>query len=216
METSDQGEPAVAVPRSLRDKHAEDTRRALVRSARTLFARNGFEATGVDQIAAHAGATRGAVYHHFKGKRELLLAVLDEMLAALATRVVEAAGREPDPVRRMRIAVLAFLDTCTEPAYARVVLEEAPAVLGWDTWREIDDRHFLGMTRSSVEELIGAGLLADVDAGTLAHLLMATWTEAALLLSRDASAEVRTRVVAAVDAVLGGLMGSLEAADLRR
>lgn len=194
------------MPKSLREKHAEDTRRALLRSARALFARHGFKATGVDQIAAHAGATRGAVYHHFQGKRELLLAVLDEMLGGLAAEVRRAGERESDSLTRMRTALVTFLDRCTEPAYARVVLEEAPAALGWDTWREIDDRHFLGMTRAAIEELITDGLIADVDPGTLAHLLMAAWTEAALLLSRDPSPDARIRVMGAVDAVMSGLL----------
>lgn len=190
---------------TLREKHARDTRRALIRSARTLFARRGYEATGVDQIAAHAGATRGAVYHHFESKRELLLTVLDEMQAALARRVSEAASSETDPWLRVRTALATFLDACTEPANARLLLIEAPAVLGWDTWREVDARHFLGMTQAAVRDLIAGGYLPDVDPEVLAHLLMAALTEAALLVVRDRSPEERARVDAAVDALIGGL-----------
>ena len=195
---------AAMVP-TLREKHAEATRRALIRSARTLFARRGYEATGVDQIAAHAGATRGADYHHFDGKRDLLVAVVDEMQAALVRQVVEASDRESDAWQRMRAGLATFLETCTQPATAKVLLVEAPAALGWDAWREIDARHFLGVTRAGIEALIAEGHLPAVDAEVLAHLLMAMWTEAALLIVREGRPAGRARVEAAVEALLAGL-----------
>jgi AcrR family transcriptional regulator len=190
---------------TLREKHAEATRKALLRAARTLFARHGYEGTGIDQIATLAGATRGAVYHHFEGKRELMRAVLDDMLGALAQHVAEAAATESDPWQRMLTAQRAFLDACAEPARARVLFDEAPAALGWATWREVDAHHFIGLTRLSVESLVDAGYLPPLDADVLAHLIMATLTEAVLLIARDPRPETRRNVDAALEALMGGL-----------
>ena len=193
------------MPPNLREKHSQATRRALIRSARKLFARRGYEATGVDQIAAHAGATRGAFYHHFEGKRELLITVLDEMLEALARRIVEAAAPEADPWLRLNTALATFLDASTEPANARIVLKEAPAALGWDAWREVDGRHFMALTQGAIRDLIAKGYLPMVDPEILAHLLMAALTEAALLIVRDNTPDTRAKVDATVDALVGGL-----------
>jgi AcrR family transcriptional regulator len=190
---------------SLREKHADATRRALLRAARTLFARHGYEKTGVDQIAAHAGATRGAFYHHFEGKRELMRALLEELQGDLATRVAGAASTEPEPWDRLRTAIATFLDACAEPAIRRIVLEEAPAALGWETWREIDTQHYLGMTTSVMRELVERGEIRGVDPQVLAHLLLATLAEAALWIARSDAPDARQRADDAVAALLRGL-----------
>ena len=59
----------------LRDQHAEATRAALVEAAVRRFSAHGHAGTSLDDIAADVGTTKGAVYHHFKDKGELLDAV---------------------------------------------------------------------------------------------------------------------------------------------
>jgi AcrR family transcriptional regulator len=196
---------AVMTP-SLREKHAEATRRALLDSARKLFIINGYDASGVDEIAAAAGATRGAVYHHFKGKRELLLALLDEIQAELVRKVALASATETDPWKRLQRGVVAFLDACEAPEVRRIVFRDAPAVLGWETWREIDARHFLGLTVSAIRELVDGGLIEPLDAETLAHLMMAALTEGVLMIERASDpAAARAHVESSVLALLKGL-----------
>ena len=64
---------------------AAQTREALISAARSLFASQGYPATGTEQIVAESGVgTRGALYHHFAGKRELFLAVFDQVQTDLA------------------------------------------------------------------------------------------------------------------------------------
>ena len=60
-----------------------------------------------------------------------------------------------------------FLDACTDPRLARIVLLEAPSVLGWAEWREIDERYGLG--------LVMAGLQGAMDAGTLRRSRSSRW-----------------------------------------
>jgi AcrR family transcriptional regulator len=191
---------------SLRDQHAEATRRALLDAARKLFTAKGYEASGVDEIAAAAGATRGAVYHHFKGKRELLLALLDEVQGELVQSVARATVASADPWDRLRRGIAAFLDACGAPEVRRIVFRDAPAVLGWEAWREIDARHFLGLTVSAIRDLIQGGWIAPLDPETLAHLIMAALTEGVLMIERDADpSAARSRVESSVMALLQGL-----------
>ncbi len=191
---------------SLREKHAEATRRALLDAARKLFVIKGYEESGVDEIAAEAGATRGAVYHHFKGKKEMLEALLEETQAGLVQKVAMASAAESDPWKRMQIGIRVFFDACEDPAARRIVFRDGPAVLGWDTWREVDARHFLGVTVASLRQLIDTGLLPPLDVDTLAHLLMAMFTEGVLLIERaEDPAAARAKVEESLLALLEGL-----------
>lgn len=59
------------------ERRREMTKDALVEAAADVFARRGFHAASLDEIAESAGFTRGAIYSNFGGKEELMLAVLD-------------------------------------------------------------------------------------------------------------------------------------------
>ena len=168
------------------------TRRALLDAARDQFAERGFSGTGREQVAAAAGVTRGALYHHFGTKEGLFRAVVEELEAGLAERVAAAALAGTDPVDELRRGCLAFLDACMEPAVRRIVLLEAPAVLGWDAWREIDARYGLALVRSGLAGALDQVGLDPAAVDPLAHLLLGALNEAALLVA-TAEDPVRAR-----------------------
>ena len=68
----------VAKPPNKHHERTEETRRVLLKSARLIFARDGFEACRIEDIAAAAGYTRGAFYANFETKEELFFALLQE------------------------------------------------------------------------------------------------------------------------------------------
>ncbi len=108
------------------------TRDALVAAGRELFGARGYAEVGTEEVVRAAGLSRGALYHHFADKAELFAAVLqsvEEMANSRVMGAVTAAGLD-DPVAAMRLATAAFLDVCTEPGMARIMLIDAPAVLG--------------------------------------------------------------------------------------
>ncbi len=86
------------------------TAEALLRTARRLFAHQGYDATSVRQITAEAGANLGAVTYHFGSKQELYHAVLREALAPLAGRVIAAAQAPGAPLDRAEEVVRAYFD----------------------------------------------------------------------------------------------------------
>ena len=179
-------------PRRTQAERTSATRRALLDAARAQFAERGFSGTGREQVAAAAGVTRGALYHHFGTKEGLFRAVVEELEAGLAEQVATAAAEGTDPVDELRRGCLAFLDACLEPAVRRIVLLEAPVVLGWDAWREIDARYGLALVRTG---LAGALDQVGLDPGAvepLAHLLLGALNEAALLVA-TAEDPVRAR-----------------------
>jgi len=151
-----------------------------VRDAATLrFAAHGFDAASVDDIAADAGVTRGAVYHHYASKPGLFLAVVDDLQQQIAAAVVTAADAASSPAESLRLGSHAFLDAITEGCAARVLLIDAPRALGWQQWRKADAAASGAHLR---EALVTAGVSAsDVDAATA--LLSGAMNESALWLS---------------------------------
>ena len=162
-----------------RAEYAEATRQALIDAGRALFADRGFAATSTEEIVRNARVTRGALYHHFNGKAELFRAVVEELEQELVQQIMEAALSSPDPWGVMVRGCDAFLDSCLDPAVQRILLLDAPAVLGLQTWREIDARYSLGTTQQALQEVMDAGGLEPQPVEPLAHMLLGSLHEAA-------------------------------------
>ena len=88
------GEPTTGRPPTREERRAE-TRRRLLDAARRVFAAKGFHGATVEDIAAAAGFTKGAVYSNFGSKEDLFLAIIDDRIADQAAQV-EAIGSQPD------------------------------------------------------------------------------------------------------------------------
>jgi AcrR family transcriptional regulator len=170
-------------PRRTQAERSETTQRALLDAARALFAERGFAGTGREDIAERAGVTRGALYHHFGSKERLFRAVVEELEQGLMQRVVEASMQERDAFERLRVGCLAFLDACMDPAVRRIVLLEAPAVLGWDEWRAIDAQYGLAAVKMGLQEAMEAGRIGAAPLEPLAHMLLGAMNEAALIVA---------------------------------
>lgn len=156
-----------------RGSHAERTqksREALTAAAARLFAEQGYAATSTEAVLAAAGLTRGALYHHFRDKRDLFDAVCRRLHEETTAAVVDAAEARPDPVDGLIAGCLAFVDHVARPQARRILLVEAPSVLGWERWNEIDRAHGFGLLLDGVREAVAAGAL-DGDPEVLAHLL---------------------------------------------
>lgn len=169
------------VRRRQQDRRAE-TRRALVAAARTLFAQKGYAGTSTPDIVAAAGVTRGALYHHFADKQALFAAVVEEEHALLALTIHQAAEGgedEPGPIKALIRGGEGFIAAMQDPGRRRILISDAPAVLGRERVDEIDARHGLRTLIEGVEAAREAGALRDLPTLPLAHLLNAMFDRAA-------------------------------------
>lgn len=157
-------------PRGPHAERSRKSREALIAAARRLFAEQGFAATGTEAVLAAAGLTRGALYHHFRDKRDLFDAVCQRLHAETAAALLEAAEAQPDPVDGVIAGCLTFVDQVARPDARRILLIEAPSVLGWERWNEIDRAHGFGLLLAGVREAVAAGAIHG-DPEVLAHLL---------------------------------------------
>jgi AcrR family transcriptional regulator len=182
------------------------TRDALLRAARELFAERGYGGVGTEEIVARAGVTRGALYHHFVDKRDLFRGVHEELEQALMADIGARIGGIEDPWELVVTGVGAFLDTCTDPAVRRICLLDAPAVLGWEEWREIDARYGLGLVSFGLQNAMDRGVFAPRAVRPLAHLLMGAMAEAAMVIANAADpGAARDEVEPPLLALLEGL-----------
>ncbi len=184
------------------------TRAALIEAARALFAERGYGGVGTEEIVRTAGVTRGALYHHFDGKRELFEAIYEQIEAELAQRIADGAlsGGATDPLGAMRLGAEMFLQACTEADVQRIVLIDGPSVLGWDRWREIAAEHGLGLIEATLQAAVETGAIAEQPVRPLAHVLMGALDEAAMLVARAADPELmRIEVGRTLDLLLAGL-----------
>jgi len=190
----------------LRVTRGESTRRDLLAAATELFAQNGYEATSIEQVLSHTGISKGSLYHHFASKRGLFEAVLEELEAGIALKTVAAARRAEDPVGALRAGCRAWLRLACDPTVRRIVLLDAPTVVGWERWREIDERHAFGLIKTGV----AAAWKADASGGsdTAAHVLFAGMIELTLLVARsDRPRAALAEAESATDALLAALVG---------
>jgi AcrR family transcriptional regulator len=152
--------------KSRRELYSEATRAALLDEATRLFAMRGYAATSLEDVAAASQVTRGAVYHHFEGKRALFEAVL-EAQESRAIAQITATATAADPSQAALQALDAFLDRCCDPVYGRLCWLEAPAALGWHRWRETEKQYAYGLVERLITALVDAGRLEDRAVGSL-------------------------------------------------
>jgi AcrR family transcriptional regulator len=180
------------------------TRAALIKAARRLFTERGYEAVATEEIVREAGVTRGALYHHFGDKASLLDTVYERIEAESTERVARVVlGSElHSPLEAMKAGIEAFLDECAKPELRQVALHDAPAVLGWERWREIAAANGLGLIEASLSAAIEAGEIRPLPVEPLAHLLLGALDEAAMLIARTEEPAKRAEVTAVLVALL--------------
>src|SRR4029453_5269277 len=135
---------------SRRIEEGQATRRELLRIATRLFVAHGYQGTSIEAVLREAGISRGALYHHFDGKEALFAAVLDQVEADIAGTVAAAGGGIDDPVEALRAGCHAWLRLAREPTVRRIALVDAPAVVGWEKWREMDERYAFGLLKGAL------------------------------------------------------------------
>ena len=189
-----------------REQDARATREALIAAGLELFGARGYAAVGTEEIVRRAEVTRGALYHHFTDKRDLFRAVHERVEEDLVAGIGERMGGVTDPWEVMVAGTRAFLDACDEPAVKQIALTDAPAVLGWSEWREIDERYGLGLMKAALGGAMGAGVLRRGPLDALSHLMLGALSEAAFLIANaDDPDAARSEAEAALLELLEGL-----------
>lgn len=189
-------------------QRTEATTTALVDAARALFARDGYDMTSLDAVAGAAGVSKGAVYHHFAGKRQLFLAVFAREVERMAVPVAEAYTRKKEPWDAFRAGCRAFLDECLKPDVQRIVLLDAFAAIGWDEMRRLE-APLLEMMQVGIRRAADAGRIDVRPPAPLAHFLFGALCETAMVVARaDDQRLAHRQAVTEINRLLAGLVSA--------
>jgi AcrR family transcriptional regulator len=196
----------VVTVKGLRARQAEATRDLLVSIAREMFTEQGFAATSIEDITQRAGAAKGALYHHFSGKRALFRAVYEAVEADAVAAVMAAALAEREPWAGVRAGLSAFLDACLDPAFRRIVVLDSVTVLEHEVREGGIDHVELPMLRTVLTPLTASNLLPGVAVEPLAHVALGGLYGAALFIARTPNpTAARKQVDVVLDTLIGGL-----------
>ena len=184
---------------------ATATRESLIETARRLFTEQGFFNTGTEQIVREAGVTRGALYHHFGNKKLLFLAVFHAVQQAMGESSASASTNF-NAQQRLESGLIGFIDSSTKPEIQRIILVDGPAVLGWQTWQELEEGYGLGAIQRLLEAAIAEKSLPDQPVVLLAHLLLASVDKAALYVANAQDPiQARELAVSAMRSLIEGM-----------
>ncbi len=177
----------------LRSERGAATRLQVLATATRLFAEIGYEAVSIELVLQSCAISKGALYHHFRNKEALFTSVLEEVEA----RIVETvAGRSEDaanPLDALRAGCGAWLDLVgSDAAVRRIAVIDAPSVLGWQAWRQMEGRYALGLLRNALRVAADLGCLEPARVDACASMLLAVLNEMAMLI---ALADDRARVI---------------------
>ncbi|HEX3918552.1 MAG TPA: TetR/AcrR family transcriptional regulator [Caulobacteraceae bacterium] len=185
------------------------TRQGILETATRLFAEHGYAGVSIETVLTECGVSRGALYHHFAGKEALFEAVFEALEVDLCAQVIARSAGARDALRGLAAGGEAFLDIAQEPAMRQIVLIDAPSVLGWDRWREIETKYGFGLMKASLGRAADEGALPAEMVDIYAHMLLASLSEVALVIARADDREAATaQGKTAMATMLGRLLGS--------
>lgn len=193
-------------PGSLRAEQIAQTRAALIAAGRALFGQKGFANTSVDELAREARLTTGALYHHFPTKAALFEAVFEQAHGELLTASTPASGEATDEVELLTLGFEAFLDAVLRPDVQRILIIDAPSVLGLTRFTELDERDTYPLITEMLRTAASSGRLKIDEPETMARLLLGTLTRAGMLIASSPTPRAtRDQVATTIRNLLTGL-----------
>ncbi len=193
------------IGRDKREAQGDATRLALVAAARELFGERGYAATSIEEVAARAGVTKGAVYHHFGGKATLFQEVYEEVMREVSDQVVSKFN-EPDHWVALTSGCQLMIDAQLDPAVRRIALHDARSVLSWDVLHMIESRYGAVGIRGALRKAMHGGVIEPQPLRPLALLLAGALSEACFYVAdAENPAQAREEVGRLVVRILEGL-----------
>ena len=181
------------------------TTTSILKIARKYFAEYGYYDVPLEKIAEEANVTRGAIYHHFKNKQGLFIAVLDSVQKDIAAQIEKAALKSDDPWQQLILGCVGFVNSANAKENRRILLVDAPSALGWDTWRKIDQKNSMRTLQSHINNLKALGYLCDdVDTRLMTCSVSGALNELALNCSQDNTAMSERKVFDTISQLVGG------------
>jgi AcrR family transcriptional regulator len=147
----------------------------LLSVATRLFARHGFEGTSVQDIVDAAGVTKGAMYHYYGSKDDLLFEVYHQLLSMQLSHLEEIAAGSGTPEHRLRAAAADVVRTSLDNLDDMIVFFRSLHMLPDDKQAKIraERRRYHDKFKALVEEGVAAGTFrSDISADIVVHYFL--------------------------------------------
>jgi len=158
-------------------------------------------------IIDRAGVSRGAMYHHFEGKRQLFEQLYAELEDELVGRLAAAALTADSPVAALRAGSRSYLRECGRPSdWVEINLRQSREVLGAERWQELAADRGIAVIRATVAAAMEVGEIAADDPAVVGSIYLAALIEAGLQVAAAAgAAPTREAAERTLDRLLDGL-----------
>ena len=170
------------------DKRVENGRKTtikLLKIARRMFSKRGYGDTSMEEIVQKANVTRGALYHHFSGKKGLFVRVFEDALTDVVKRVEKPQGEDLNTWEKLLASTHAYLNACIDPELQQIILIDAPAILGWDVWRRVDEEKSLHILKGLLTKLMEEEVIESMPVDALAHIISGAVNESVLWIAQS-------------------------------
>lgn len=186
-------------------------RERLVAAARRLFSARGFADVSVDEIAAAAGLTKGAVYYQFADKTDLFRAACESVLDDIMAHVTkETMGHVAHVNDEIVTGGDILFDAYESDDARRLLLMDGPSVLGHVEWTKMQEKLRVGLGEHALGHLADEGLIPKRMIPMLAHLLFGAFTQGALqIATSDDPASASKQARAAYKRLAQGLLAKV-------
>ena len=161
-------------------QRSDATREKLLSAFRASFLERGFEQTTVQSVLTLTGLSKGALYHHFRSKSEIIEALYEHESRSAIAEVVTQPATERSPLARLKSVYLQWTQVVRDPDIARILFEIGPAAIGEQKARNIEDAASRQSIKRLLSKAIESGEIAPPDPNLLISLLNALVAEAAL------------------------------------
>ncbi|MEC6748178.1 TetR/AcrR family transcriptional regulator [Marinilactibacillus sp. XAAS-LB27] len=174
-------------------KVTDQTIQQLIDIAARLFSENGYHDVSLEEIVQTAQLTRGAVYHHFKNKKGLFYAVFEQTHERVAEEINKVDEEIQNPWEQLIQGCLLFVQTVSKETFYRILLIDGPAVLGWQTFRELDQKHSMRLLQEQIEYLQKNGTIKKTSSAALTSALSGAINDLSLWVAEQKDKEEATK-----------------------
>jgi AcrR family transcriptional regulator len=187
-------------------EQSAETRAMFISIARKLFASQTYANTSTEQILSATNVTRGALYHQFSDKADLLWAVCEQIQQEIVRDINAATEKAANSFDALIVGCDAFLEAVAKPDVQQILIIDAPAVLGWEEWNRLDREYGFGLLLKGVKQAIEDGHLKSQYEEAIAVMLNGAINEGVIWAARgENSGEKLAEVRSALHEILQGL-----------
>ena len=165
---------------AIRQQRAEHTRERILREFRASFLGEGFESTAIDTVLERLKLSKGALYHHFSSKTDIMHAIYEEVSRDAIAQALEGAANDGPTLQRLKLACLAWLERVRSPDVAAILFDIGPSALGYVRAKGIEESNSLVHFKTLLDEAQSNGEIVIDNIALSAKMLSALVAEAAL------------------------------------